>query len=161
MIFQKKVLETELRFDTSTTKLYRFNKHLKKWTHVNPKKHYSKNYKKDVFSQVKIDKRMFLIHRLIYYVRYDNFDIFDTTIQIDHINNDPNDNRLENLRTCNHQQNHQNRKYFNGREIKGYTVRKNGTFEARYTLENGKEKSKCFKKEEDARNWYLENRIRF
>jgi len=161
MIYQKKLLETELRFDTSTDKLYRFNKRFKKWTHINPTKRYDNYHKKYVFNHVGIDKKKFFIYRLIYYVRFNHFDIFDTKIQIDHINNDHNDNRLENLRTCNNRQNNQNRKYFNGGEIKGYSVTKYGTFQARYRLENGKEKTKTFKKEENAIKWYLENRVRF
>ena len=161
MIFQKKVLETELRFDTSTDKLYRCNVRSKKWTHVNPVKIYKKNYKKDVFSQVKIDKKKFLIHRLIYFVCFNHFDIFDSKIQIDHINQDPNDNRLENLRTCNNRQNQQNKKHYRNKEVKGYAITKSGTFQAYYVDVNGKLISKCFKKEEDARNYYLENTIRF
>ena len=161
MIYQKKLFETELRYDTSTDKLYRFNKHSKKWTWVNPAKTYCKSYKKDVYNQITIDKKSFLIHRLIYFVCFNHFDIFDSKIQIDHINQDPNDNRLENLRTCNHIQNHQNRKYYRNKEVKGYAITKSGTFQAYYVDVNGKLISKCFKKEEDARNWYLENRIRF
>ena len=161
MIFQKKLLESELRFDTSSDKLYRFNKKWNIWTWVNPVKCYNKYYKKDIFNKVLIDKKKFLIYRLIYYVRYDNFDIFDTKIQIDHINSDQNDNRLENLRTCTGRQNCQNKKHYKNKEVKGYTVTKWGTFCGRYVDETGKTKTKTFKKEEDARNYYLQNTIRF
>ena len=162
MIFEKKVLNTQLKYDTDEEKLYRFNKKLKKWTQLNPMKHYSKISKKYVYNSIKIDGKCFYIHRLIYFVCFDNFDIFNSTIEIDHRNGDHNDNRLENLRTCTSKQNCQNKRYNNyGKEIKGYVLRKTGMFEAKYTDVNGKRKSKSFKTEIEARNCYLKNTIKF
>ena len=43
MIFEKKVLNSELKYDTDEEKLYRFNKKQKKWTHINPGTRYDKS----------------------------------------------------------------------------------------------------------------------
>ena len=161
MIFEKKVLNSELKYDTDEEKLYRFNKKLKKWVHVNPGKHYCNRYKKDVFNRVTIDKRTFLIYRIIYFVCNNDFDIFNSKIEIDHRNGDHNDNRLENLRTCNCRENQQNRKTCRGKEVKGYSETKWGTFQAKCTDVNGKRKYKNFKTKEEARKFYLKNTPKF
>ena len=161
MIFEKKVLNSQLKYDTDEEKLYRLNKKQQKWTHVNPGKHYCKRYKKDVFNNILIDGKKFQIYRLIYYVCNDDFDIFDSKIQIDHTNRDHNDNRLENLRAVTQRQNNQNKKTWGGKEVKGYSITKYGNFCSRYTDENGKRKCKTFKKETDAKKYYLENTIKF
>ena len=161
MIFEKKVLNSELKYDTDEEKLYRLNKKQQKWTHVNPGKHYCKRYKKDVFNNILIDAKYFFIHRLIYYICNDNFDIFNSKIEIDHRNGDHNDNRLENLRIASHQEQMRNTHTINGKDIKGYSETKCGTFVAQLKNENGKKYGKTFKTEELARKYYLENKIRF
>jgi hypothetical protein len=74
----------------------------------------------------------------------------DETLEIDHINRIPNDNRLVNLRLVTRQEN-----IFNT-DAKGYTKRKNG-FQARITL-NEVSITKKFKTENEARTWYIDQK---
>jgi hypothetical protein len=74
----------------------------------------------------------------------------DETLLIDHINRIKNDNRLVNLRLVTIQEN-----MFN-QNAKGYSKHKNG-FQGQITL-NGILKSKRFKTEDEARQWYLEQK---
>jgi hypothetical protein len=113
----------------------------KYWTFVKGTNH------KDGYLTIKIDGKMYLFHRIIYKCFHPEM---DETLCIDHINRIPNDNRLENLRLVTHQENQFNT------DAKGYTKRKNG-FQA-YIQLNGIQKSKYFRTENEARNWYLEQK---
>lgn len=56
------------------------------------------------YLQILIQGRKYLIHRLVWLYHYGYM-----PSQIDHINRDRSDNRLENLRECSYSQNHGNR----------------------------------------------------
>jgi len=101
--------------------------------------------------------RVFAKHRLLYLTRNPGWDIFDTSKDnyIDHINRNPSDNSIENLRVVTQQQNQFNR------DGKGYSwdINRN-KWAARIRL-NGKTISiGRFDKEEDARAAYLEAKAR-
>ena len=163
MIFKKKLLNTELKYDTETEKLYRFNKWIKCWTLVDPKVHYSEITNRFVYDRIKIDKKMFSIHRLIYYMCNDDFDIFDSKVTIDHKNVEHSDNRLENLRTATIEEQNRNRlKNNKGELIKGFRVLKTGIkrYEGHYR-KNGKTFFKCFLTEVEAVKFYTDNTVRF
>ena len=53
---------------------------------------------------ITIDRKQYLLHRIIYLWNHGNL-----PKMIDHINNDPSDNRIENLRAANFSQNNHNR----------------------------------------------------
>lgn len=57
------------------------------------------------YFSVKVDGKCFKVSRIIYAMHYDD----PAGKQIDHINQNPKDNRIENLRVVNHQENHRNR----------------------------------------------------
>ena len=96
-----------------------------------------------------IENKYYYAHRVIYKAFHQDWNLYDL-LEIDHINRDKTDNRIENLRLVSHQQNQFNK------NTKGYTIVKYG-FRA-YIYLNGKKYSKYFKIEEDARNWHLEQK---
>ena len=57
------------------------------------------------YRQICIDRKKHLIHRLIWCYHYG-----ETPDQIDHINGERSDNRIENLRECTYSQNHGNKR---------------------------------------------------
>jgi len=66
------------------------------------------------YNKFEIDRTMIRRHRLIMSIFNPKFNINDSLQQIDHINHDRLDNRLENLRVVNNQQNCCNAKNTNG-----------------------------------------------
>ena len=100
------------------------------------------------YLRIGIEGKHYSFHRIIFKAFNPEM---DETLDIDHINRIRNDNRLENLRLVTRQQN-----LFNT-NAKGYTKYKNG-FAAKIEL-NGVTISKCFKTENEARNWYLEQKL--
>ena len=138
--------------------VYRFHKRYNKWTLLK-----DKSNRTDGKKQIEIDGKNFYYPRIKYWLENNDFDIFDTKCEIDHININNTDNELYNLRTCTHKQNTRNRKNYRKKPIKGFTYcpDKNKPYIAQIQMENGKRKAKSFYTEDEARNWYLENRIRF
>jgi hypothetical protein len=156
-MFYKTLMNTELILIDED--IYRFNKTQKKWTLIKEKKD-SKHRTKII-----CDGKQFFYYRVKYWLANDEFDIFDTECQIDHINVDEKDNRLSNLRPCTNEQNSQNKKNMNGVPVRGWTYEpiryKKKPYVAYVMLETGKRKTKHFHTETEAHNWYLENRPRF
>lgn len=98
---------------------------------------------------IRINNKLYSIHRLIYKAFNYKWDL-NSPLQIDHINRDKKDNRIENLRLVTNQQNSFNR------EAMGY-IRQRNSFKGRIQV-NGKMITKCFATEDEARNWYLEQK---
>ena len=93
-------------------------------------------------------------HRLVFYAYNQNFDIFRrsrTDNMIDHVNGNPLNNRIENLRIVTNQQNN-----FNRKSSKGYRWHKQNKKWLSQIKINGKNKHLgCFESEEEAREAYL------
>ena len=81
--------------------------------------------------------------------------------QTDHINSIRTDNRLENLQYITLQQNYQKRKTVNGRNIKGYTLKKNGKYRAQITLDNKSFHLGYYHTEEEARQVYIDAKLKY
>jgi hypothetical protein len=136
--------------------IYRFNKTLNDWTLIQENKDSKHRL------QINCDGKLFFYYRVKYWLANEDFDIFDTKCQIDHINVDVKDNRLSNLRPCTNKQNCRNRATYRGKLTKGWSyVNRKKPYKAYVNIENGKKKSKYFHTEIEAHNWYLENRPRF
>ena len=135
-----KIGETLLRCYEDGT-IERFHKQSKKWYFV-------KGSNSNGYLQIGIDGKSYLFHRIIY--KCFNPEM-DSTLFIDHINRIRNDNRLENLRLVTRQEN-----LFNT-DAKGYT--KHGTGFTGQIMLNGIIKTKCFKTEDEARTWYLDQKL--
>jgi hypothetical protein len=71
---------------------------------------------KSGYLRVRVDLAFFMVHRLIWAHQYGCW-----PKEIDHIDRDKTNNRLENLRECTHSENLSNRGKFKTRRDKGYT----------------------------------------
>ena len=103
------------------------------------------------YRTIKVNRKLYKEHRLIFLMFNPTWDIFDYSLEIDHINCERNDNRIENLRLVTRQEN-----AFNETKSKGYNWHKRRQkFRARIKI-NGEDKHLgYFDNEEDARSAYL------
>ena len=101
---------------------------------------------------VKIDRKIMSYHRIVYFLHNQEWDIYNTSTDncIDHIDRNPLNNRIENLRNVTHQENMWNK------NCRGYSWNtKEGRWKAQIVF-NGKQKHLgIFDDEEDARKCYL------
>lgn len=96
--------------------------------------------------------RHFKYHRVIYFIHNPDWDIHDTCSDniIDHIDRNPSNNSIENLRVVTHQQNQWNT------DRKGCSFHKaSGKWRARITIDSKEKYLGLFVNEDDARNAYL------
>lgn len=104
------------------------------------------------YMRTMFNKKRYKTHRLIWIYHYGDI---ASNMQIDHINGNRIDNRIENLRVVNNQQNS-----FNSHNTKGYSI-KNGKYQAEIKI-NGKSKYLgLFSNEIDARNAYLDAKRKY
>jgi hypothetical protein len=96
-------------------------------------------------------------HRLVYFAHNQNWNIFDSSMDnmIDHINHNPSDNRIKNLRVVTHQQNN-----FNRSDVKGYH-RCHTKWRATIYVDGKRICLGRFKTEEEARNAYLKAKAKY
>ena len=164
MIYEKKLLQTLLKYDTDEEKLFRFNKTKKCFTLVDPNIRYEERRDRFVYYQIGIDNKKFSIYRLIYFVCHDDFDIFDKNVTIDHRNVNHLDNRLGNLRTATHAEQARNKLNWGGELVKGYRILNDGRkkkYQGYYTNKNGKQIMKYFLTESEAKSFHDNNTERF
>lgn len=105
--------------------------------------------RKDGRYRINISNKTVFIHRLVAYA-YLGLDITDSKIQIDHINRDPSDNRVCNLRLVTNQQNSFNQK------ANGYSKHTSGKYQAYIKVNGVSEYLGLFLTPEEAHNKYLE-----
>lgn len=108
----------------------------------------------DGYKILKIGKKNYKLHRVIAYL-FLGLDIENKNKQIDHINGNRSDNRLENLRIVNNQQNQ-----FNRKNTKGYT--KNGNkFISKIKINRKEIYLGTYITEEEAKQAYLEAKEKY
>ena len=103
----KNVLGTEFKYEDD--KMYKLNKQTKKWSCCNNIKPNPRGY-----IRININKKFYQLHRLIYKYHNENWDITDSSKnnQIDHIDINKSNNKIENLRVVNISQNLRNKNKF-------------------------------------------------
>ena len=104
------------------------------------------------YRQVSINNKLYLYHRLVYFLHNDGWDIDDTCRDnsIDHIDRNRLNNSIENLRVVTNQQNQWNT------DAKGYTFDKaRGKYKAQIIVNGKNNNLGRFVSEDDARNAYL------
>ena len=148
----KNILGVDLKYEDN--KLYRLDNRNKKWSCCNDNTPNNKGY--IVFA---INKKRYYLHRIIYKYHIEEWDITDTSRdnQIDHININPLDNRIENLRIVNHSQNNRNRNKFKNcsSQYKGVSWHKqNNKWIAHINIDNKFKYLGSFTNEEEAYECY-------
>ena len=110
------------------------------------------------YRQVKINYKIYLYHRVVYFIHNDDWKIHDTCRDnsIDHIDRDKLNNNIENLRVATHQQNMWNQ------NSKGYCFRKaSGKYHARIMVDGEQKHLGMFVSEDEARNAYLDAKAKY
>jgi hypothetical protein len=100
----KNILGSDFKYEDD--KMYRYSTYYKKWYCCSDVKANSG------YIRIGINKKNYLLHRLIYKYHNEDFDITDNSSknQIDHFDINPTNNKIENLRIVNHSQNMRNKK---------------------------------------------------
>lgn len=104
------------------------------------------------YKLIKINKKQYLLHRVNYYVHNPEWDIYDTSKNnlIDHIDRNPLNNHISNLRVVTSSENQQN----NG--CKGYYYRKDiNKYMARIKTNGIQKYLGCYDTPKEAREVYL------
>ena len=104
------------------------------------------------YNCININKKHYLLHRVNYYIHNPEWDIYDNSKnnEIDHIDRNPLNNHISNLRVVTHSQNSQNT------DAKGYCYdKRRNKYLTRITI-NGKQKTLGrYDTEQEAREIYL------
>lgn len=91
---------------------------------------------KDWYNCVMIKRKMFKVHRVIWFLEKGEW----PEAVIDHINGTKHDNRIENLRKCNHRENMQNMyRHREGRLLGAHWHKRSQTWHSSITIKNRKQ----------------------
>lgn len=128
-----------------------------KWKMLNLNKKHNNGYIHIILTNNNKEIKLFYLHRIIFYAfNQERFDIYDSSIDnsIDHINGNPSDNRLSNLRNISQQHN-----LFNKKKAKGYYFDKDrNKYQARIVIDGKFKHLGLFKTKCEARLCYLLNK---
>jgi hypothetical protein len=133
----------------SCGKIESFNRN--NWRILSSKPHIKKSGYKLIKNN--INQKTYILSRVIYWA-FNNFDIDNPTLFIDHINRDPTDNRLCNLRVVTHQENQFNK------IAKGYTKHGN-KYQASIRLNSKDIYLGRYDTEDEARQVYLQAKEKY
>ena len=93
-MYYKTIGETEFIYDEDEHKLFRFDKRKNDWSEIDINHTSTKTH---TYKKIGIDTKYFKLHRVIYYICNDDFDLFDLTFIIDHADLNKGNNILSNL----------------------------------------------------------------
>ena len=145
----KNILGSDFKYEND--KMYRLHKQSKKWNCCNDNKP-NKGY-----IRIDINKKLYQLHRVIYKYFNPDWDITDNSNNnfIDHININPLDNRIENLRILNCSQNtrNQNKRKNCSSKYRGVCWDRN-KWRARIQINGKKKHLGLFDNEEEAYECY-------
>ena len=147
----KNILGIDFKYEDN--KMYRLHKQSKIWQCCNDIKANQKGY-----IRITINNKQYLLHRIIY--KYFNEDwnlTYSHSNQIDHIDINPSNNRIENLRIVNNSQNSRNRNKRKNcsSQYKGVSWNKqNNKWIAYITIDNKVKYLGSFTNEEEAYECY-------
>ena len=154
---EQKMFDNDFKYEDG--KLYKKRKNGKEWIYCNDKKHGNNGY-----INIGVNDKKYLLHRLVYLFHNPDWNFNDSCRDnsIDHRDGNKLNNKIENLQLVNHSQNNQNITHYRGKIIKGYCFNKGGRNRKLPWVatwqENGKQKSKYFKTEIEAKNYSEEMR---
>ena len=137
-------MDSEFLWDNEEQKLYRKliepNPDNKFYNHEEFKEVICRPTKGHSYINLKINNKMYLLHRLVYYLYNPDFDIYDSSMNnvIDHKDWNTLNNSIENLNCVTNKQNQQHRKNVKGFYIQKYSIR------AHYYNKDGKLIRKSF-----------------
>ena len=147
----KNILGCDFKYEED--KMYKIDKRNNKWTccsdlKANPR-----------YIQLLINKKKYYLHRIIYKYHNEDWDITDISKNnvIDHININPLDNRIENLRVVNISENtrNQNKRKNCSSKYRGVSWNKrDNKWEAQIRIDGKKKYLGMFHNEEDAYECY-------
>jgi len=115
-------------------------------------------HKSTGYRVVKINYKTYLYHRVVYFLHNNDWDIHNSSMDnmIDHIDRNPLNNSIENLRVVTNQENTWNR------DVKGYTFNKaRGKYIAQIKVDGKCKNLGYFVSEDDARNAYVEAKEKY
>ena len=145
----KNILNAEFKYEDD--KMYRLDKRNNKWRCCND------NKSNITYIKIGINKKQYGLHRIIYKYFNEDFDLTDTSKnnQIDHININAIDNRIENLRVVNASQNQRNKnKSKNGISKYIGVFKSNKKWRAQIRIDGKSKYLGTFETEEDASQAY-------
>jgi hypothetical protein len=147
----KNILGIDFKYEDD--KMYRLDKRNNKWCCSNDLKPTPK------YINIGINKKMYYLHRLIYKYHNEDFDLTDSSKnnQIDHININPLDNRIENLRILTCSENCRNKNKLKNCSSKYIGVswnKQNSKWEAKIRIDGKKKHLGLFDNEQEAREAY-------
>ena len=146
-------MNSEFMYDEDRDELFRFHKYKQDWVKIgiNHKPNKTNRYK-----CMEINGKSFGVHRVIYYLCNDNFDIFDLNFVIDHADRNTGNNKLSNLSKRTISENSQNRNGIKGIHLQVVRL-KTKESRLRFVVNWNKDKKRY---QRIVKNYYLANWLR-
>ena len=97
-MYYKAINDSEFMYDDENDELFRFDKRKNDWTKFDINHIPTKTYR---YKNIMIGKKKFQLNRVIYFICNEDFDLFDLSFVIDHVDRNTGNNKLSNLSKIN------------------------------------------------------------